>query len=100
MGGNRGKYTKINKNNPLAVGRCDYSGFLCRRIDLKRQMEYRGKALAWTGYWVYKKFLDDPNPQNMPPVQFPDPIPVPNPRPDSDSLQDKEFIPYNPPTTF
>ena len=78
----KGKYTKIDRNNPLAVARCDYSGFLCRHSDLIKQMEYRGKALVWTGFWVNKVFADKPNPQNITPVLLPDPYPIYSPRPD------------------
>lgn len=78
----KGKYTKIDRNNPMAVGRCDYSGFLCRHADLIKQMEYRGNSLVWTGFWVNKVFADKPNPQNLTPVLLPDPRPILNPRPD------------------
>lgn len=78
-----GKYTRIEKNNPLAVGRCDQSGFLCRRADLKKQMEFRGNGLVWTGFWVHKRFLDKPNPQLLTPRVFADPYPITMPRPDT-----------------
>lgn len=77
----RGKYTRVEMDNPLAVGRCDGSGFIGRHADMQRQMEFRGSALAWTGFLRIPKFLDKPNPQMMPPVTMPDPIPIQYPRP-------------------
>lgn len=78
-----GKYSKIEKNNPLAVGRCDTSGFIARRKDLVKQYEFRGNGLVWTGFWVLKRFLDQPNPQLLTPKILADPYPIPNPRPDT-----------------
>jgi hypothetical protein len=78
-----GKYTKIRKNNPLAVGQCDVSGFLGRRIDLVPDMQYIGDNLEDTGYLVIPRFLDTPNPQMLPPLVTLDPIPVYKPRPET-----------------
>jgi hypothetical protein len=81
----RGKYTKINMSNPLALGRCDYSGFLVRHADLVPQLQYRGAgALVDTKYLVHRNFVDTPNPQDLTPLVMPDPIPIQNPRPDND----------------
>ncbi len=82
MVSHHGKYTRIERNNPLAVGRCDYSGFLCRRADLIQQMEYRGENLVPTGFLVHPRFADKPNPQMKPWVALGDPYPVYQPRPD------------------
>jgi len=83
---NHGKYTKMLKNNPRGIARCDYSGLMVRHSDLIRQMEYRGTGLVWTGYLVNPKFADKPNPQNLVPLilfSAPDPVPLKNSRPDS-----------------
>jgi hypothetical protein len=82
MGMPKGKYTKIDSSNIKAVGRCDRSGYLCRREDLVKQMEYSGTGLYWTGLWVLKKFLDKPNPALLAPPIKADPKPIKDPRPD------------------
>ncbi len=78
----KGKYTRIDSNNPMSLGRCDYTGFLVRHNDLVRQMQFIGNSLTWTGLYVHKKFADVPNPQSLNPLIMPDPIPTPYPRPD------------------
>ncbi len=78
----RGKYTKLDRKNPRGLGVCDYSGLIVRHADLRRQMEYRGRGLVWTGFWVHYKFLDLPNPQKLTPIITMDPVPLKNPRPD------------------
>lgn len=78
----KGRYTRMSKSNPLGIGRCDYSGLMVAHRDLCKQMAYSGKGLYWTGLWVYKKFLDDPNPQNMAPKLRADPVPLKHARPD------------------
>lgn len=78
----RGKYTHLDRKNPRGLGMCDYSGLTVRHADLCKQYEYRGRGLVWTGLWVYKKFLDKPNPQNLTPIITVDPIPLQHPRPD------------------
>lgn len=80
---NHGKYTKMNKNSPRGIARCDYSGLMVRHSDLSRQMEYRGTGLVWTGYMVNPKFVDEPNPQNLTPRIKLDPVPISTARPDS-----------------
>lgn len=80
---NHGKYTKMQRNNPRGIARCDYSGLMVRHCDLVRQMEYRGTGLVWTGYMVNPKFADKPNAQNLVPLIRLDPVPIPNARPDN-----------------
>ena len=80
---NHGKYTKMNKNSPRAIGTCQGSGLMARLSDIVIQKEYRGRGLVSTGKRIYKKFLDDPNPQNLTPRIKLDPVPVPNARPDN-----------------
>src|ERR1700727_2320818 len=75
-----GKHVIIDSSAPSALGICDYSGFVFLRKDLVRQMEWRGSALVWTGFYVGKPYLDQPNEQNRPPILPPDPVPVRDPR--------------------
>lgn len=77
----KGKHVRINPENPTALGICDYTGFIFNRDDLVRQMEWRGNALVWTGYYVGRPYADIPNPQLKPPILPPDPVPVKDPRP-------------------
>ena len=77
----KGRWVRINSNNPDAVARCDRSGQLCNYRDLVKQYDYRGTGLIWTGLYVNKYFLDKPNPQNMNPVIKRDPVPLEHPRP-------------------
>jgi len=76
----KGRYVSINPLHPQAVAMCDYSQMIFMRKDLVKQMEYRGNALVWTGFYVGKPFADEPNPQLIPPILPPDPIPVTEPR--------------------
>lgn len=75
-----GRYVNVDENSPYALGICDKSGFVFRRIDMVKQMEWRGNALIWTGFIVGKPFVDTPNAQLKPPILPPDPVPVQNPR--------------------
>lgn len=63
-----------------AWGKCDKTGLPCMYRDLRKQYEYVGTQLQWTGKMVNEKDLDEPNPQLMTPPRRPDPVPVPNPR--------------------
>ena len=81
----KNKYLRIDRNDPQARAVCDYSGIVCMHEDLIKQMEYRGNGLSWTGFMVHKKFADVPNPQNLTPLVYRDPIPIRNPRPQSPS---------------
>jgi hypothetical protein len=78
-----GKYTNVSRRNPDAIGRCDISGFMVQHSKLIKQMEYVGTGLVWTGYLVYPKFANIPNPQNLTPRIKADPKPILNPRPDN-----------------
>lgn len=75
------QYVTINPESPEALGVCDRSGFVHNRKDLVRQMEWRGNALVWTGFYVGKTFLDKPNEQLRTPMLPPDPVPIMDPRP-------------------
>lgn len=85
-----GKHVLIDSSSPSALGICDYTGFVFLRKDLVRQMEWRGNALVWTGFYVGKPYADVPNQQNRPPILPPDPIPVRDPR-----LQQPEIITWS-----
>lgn len=76
-----GKHVFIDEDNPEALGICDYTGFVHRRIDLVRQMQWRGNAIVWTGLYVGKDYADVPNEQSRPPILPPDPVPILEPRP-------------------
>jgi hypothetical protein len=76
----KGKHVIIDENSPKALGICDKTQFVFRRMDLIRQMEYRGNALVWTGFYVGRPYADVPNNQLRPPVLPPDPVPVREPR--------------------
>lgn len=77
----KGKYVNVDTSNPKALGICDYSGFVFNRCDLVRQMEWRGNALVWNGFFVGRPFADKPNEQGRPPILPPDPVPVKYARP-------------------
>jgi hypothetical protein len=78
----KGKYTKMNRLKPRAIGLCDYSGLDVRRCDMVWQKEYSGNGLVTLGLLVNPKFADKPNPQKLvPPIRL-DPIPIINARPD------------------
>lgn len=76
----KGKYVSIDVNHPQALGYCDYTQIIHMRKDLIRQMEWRGDALVWTGFYVGRDFLDTPNEQLRPPILPPDPVPILEPR--------------------
>lgn len=80
---NHGKYTKMNKYSPRAIGTCQASGLMVRHCDMELQKEYMGTGLVSTGRLVNPKFLDKPNPQNLTPRIKLDPVPIPSARPDS-----------------
>jgi hypothetical protein len=80
---NHGKYTKMRLRDPRGIARCDYSGLMVRHADLKKQMQYRGTGLVWTGFLVAPQFSDIPNAQELIPIIRLDPVPLQNPRPDS-----------------
>lgn len=80
MRNRRGRYYKVDINNPQAKGICDRSGFAFNHSDLIRQMEWRGESLEWTGLTVGRPFLDMPNEQFRTPEVGPDSIPVEFPK--------------------
>jgi hypothetical protein len=76
----QGKHVNVDFSTPGALGICDFTGFVFRRRDMVKQMEWRGNRLVWTGYIVGRPYADMPNPQLKPPMLKPDPVPVRNPR--------------------
>lgn len=76
----RGNIPYVDTSDLDAWGKCDKTGLPCMYRDLKKQYEYVGTQLQWTGLMVNEKDLDDPQPQLMPPPIRPDPVPVSNPR--------------------
>lgn len=76
----KGKHVTIDPASPEALGICDYTKFVHNRKDLVKQMEWRGDALVWTGFFVGKDYVDIPNPQLRPPILPPDPVPIKDPR--------------------
>lgn len=83
---NHGKYTRMTKRSPKAIARCDYSGLMVAHSDLVRQMQYSGAGLVWTGFYVYKKFVDVANAQQLAPRVKLDPVPIVDSRPDNQVL--------------
>lgn len=76
----KGKYVKIDPNDPDALGVCDESGFVFNHKDLCKQMEWRGDNLVWTGMMRGRPYLDVPSEQNRPAIGKADPKPMKNPK--------------------
>lgn len=73
---------RTDPRNPRAQGVSDFSGCWYQRGALKRQMEWSGTQLVWTGMLVPDCEMDKPNPQ-LRALRLPaDPVPVMNPRPE------------------
>lgn len=49
------------RNTTEQCGFCDRTGFLCLFKDLRRQYEWRGDQLVYTGLMVHKDYLDKPD---------------------------------------
>lgn len=76
----KGKHVRITPSSPEALGMCDYTQMVFNRSDLVKQMEWRGDAIQWTGFYVGRPYADVPNAQLRPDILPPDPIPVMEPR--------------------
>lgn len=76
----KSRYLKIDPKHPDAKAVCDYTHIVTNRSKLKKQMDYRGDPLVWTGFLVHEDYLDKPQQQFRPPPLKPDPVPVINPR--------------------
>ena len=72
---------KVSARSPRAFGRCDFGGETRNLADLKKQMEWAGTKLIWTGMLVCDEHYDQPQPQ-LKAIRLPaDPVPVKNLRP-------------------
>lgn len=93
----KGKYVKIDPKNPNALGVCDQSGFVFNHKDLRKQMEWRGNRLVWTGALRGAPYLDVPNEQNRPNIITKDPRVIRNSRPPADYTdpESNPVLPYN-----
>lgn len=82
----KGKYEKNGDSKFEATAFCDRTGFKVLHKDLRRQYEWAGDQLVWTGLLVHKDFLDKPNEffREIPPKT--DPTPIKDPRPDPDGM--------------
>ena len=89
---NHGKYTKMSNKRPQAIGRCDYTGLMAAHRDMSFQYQYTGDGLVNTGYLVYSKFKDEPNPQSLAPPLPLAPKPIPNPRPGGFESSDLKIV--------
>lgn len=68
---------------PRSKAVCDRCGEWNLLSRLNKQQEFYGTSLAWTGYLVCDRCLDEPQPQLKPLILPPDPVPVMNPRPEA-----------------
>ncbi len=83
----KGKYVKIDPENPSAIGVCANSDFVFNHKDLVKQMDWRGNNLVWTNALVGKPYADVPNPQLRPPITKGDPKAIKNPRFPQNTIQ-------------
>lgn len=67
--------------NPRAQAMDDRMGVYCMHYDLVNQKRYAGNGTVSTNILVYKRFVDELNPQEKTPKVFHDPVPIKNPRP-------------------
>lgn len=77
----KGKYVRIDPNNPSGLRVCQRSGFVFNVEDTVYQKDWKGDGYIWTGLIVGKPFVDQPQEQNRPPLVKADPYPIKDPRP-------------------
>lgn len=75
------RYQPYSFRNHHPTAKCDTSGFKVMGYDLRKQNEWYGNTLTFTGFYVHKDFLTEPNPQGKVLALPGDPFPVDNPRP-------------------
>jgi len=75
------RYQNYSFRNHRPTAKCDVSGFKVMHDDLRKQREWYGNTLTFTGFYVHKDFLTEPNPQGKVLALPGDPFPVENPRP-------------------
>lgn len=73
---------KVDPRMPQGFGVCDYGGEWRNLRDLKKQMEWTGSKLTWTGELVCDEHIDKPQAQLKAIRLPPDPLPLVNPRPE------------------
>ena len=75
------RYGVVNLRDPEGAAVCDYSGDICKRSDLVKQMKYNpGGGTYWTGLMVAKWRQDPLDPQDLKPALPADPPPIVNAR--------------------
>lgn len=77
-------FARTNSRSPVAKGECDRCRFWWPLDSLRRQYQWRGTALADTGFLVCRRCLDEPQEQYRTIILPGDPIPRVNPRPSPD----------------
>lgn len=75
------RYPVVSRSNPEAAGVCDRGGEVVRHSQLRKEMVWRGKSLAWNGFMCCERHLDEPQPQDRTFILRADPVPIKNPRP-------------------
>jgi hypothetical protein len=75
------RYLSYSFKDHSPTAKCDTSGFKVMHHDLRKQKEWYGNTLTFTGFYVHKDFLTEPNPQGKVLALPGDPFPVDNPRP-------------------
>jgi hypothetical protein len=79
-------FAHVNPRAPRAFGVCDYGGEWRQLHELKKQMEWQGTKLVWTGLLVCSHHMDKPQ-QQLRAIRLPaDPVPKINPRPETGFL--------------
>ena len=71
---------RTNPTNPKAFGVCDRCGQWRNHVDLRWQMDYRGRQLSNLRILVCEVCEDQAQPQLKPRIIPPDPLPIPNAR--------------------
>lgn len=75
-------------------GQCDLSGQMFPRSQLARQMIQSGDDVTWSGFWVFREYLDPLNEQLKPPPVKADPKPVRYPRPNTSKTNPGDMLIY------
>lgn len=80
----QGQNRYASKRDPRAIAMCDRCDKVKPHHKLKKQMQYFGSVLRWTGFLVCASCYDKPDLQVLGRATAlpPDPVPIKNPRPD------------------
>lgn len=73
------RFFYCDPDNPKHLAQCDWTGYIVRHEDLRKQYAWRGDSIEWTGLMVHKDYVSRPDeqtrtpptPQNMKPVENP-----------------------------